>query len=221
MNRGAGEGPRWLESLARWSVRGDPGTRSKPVPAIVPIMSGTTRRTALRRAAGAAGALAVAGPLGLGEPPAARADAALEMCQSESFKNVFAVFQACVKQPLEELEETSGLLRLYEEHPSKNDKSKRAKRTVANLRRRRNQAIKDSEFCNVLFARERAEGEDACHAKAKPPGEPGSGGSTKAPGCEPGYLLCGEYCCDLHYATCQGCRTPTCCRIEGNCCPNG
>jgi len=193
-----------------------PAPASRP-----PVATGTTRRTALRRAVGAAGVVAVAGPLGLAKPSAAHADAALEMCQSESFKSVYADFQACVKHPLEELEETSGLLRLYEEHPSKIDKTRKAKRTVSRLRRRRSQAIKDSEFCNTLFARERAEGEDRCHAKAKPPGETGSGGATKAPGCEPGYLLCGEYCCDLHYATCQGCGTPTCCRIEGNCCPGG
>jgi hypothetical protein len=221
MSGGAGAGPRWLDSLARWTVRGEAEAGSTPAsPSLVPVATGTTRRTALRRAVGAAGAVALAGPLGLAEPPAARADTALATCQTESFKSVYADFQACVKEPLDEFVHTSDLLRIYEEHPSET-KSKKAKRVLAGYRRRRSKALKEIEFCNTLFGQERAEGEEKCHAKAKPPGEAGSGGITKPPGCEPGYLLCGEYCCDLHYAFCQGCRTPTCCRIEGNCCPSG
>jgi hypothetical protein len=215
------QGPRWLDALARWSVRrGDEGVPSAPA-ARPPTTTGTTRRTALRRAAVGAGAVAVAGPIALARPTAARADTAVQICQHESFKEVYAVFQACVTTPAEEFHDISELLRIFEEHPSKADKTKKVKRNIAKLRRKQSKALKEVEFCNILFARERAEGEDNCHAKAKPPPETGSGGSTKAPGCEPGYLLCGEYCCDLHFAFCQGCGTPTCCRIEGNCCPGG
>jgi hypothetical protein len=222
MTRRTSVGAPWLDSLARWTVRGDAEAPPGAIPADVPSpVGGTTRRTALRRMAGAAGAVALAGPLSLTEPPVAgAAESELEKCQTESFQSVYADFQACVKEPLDEFVHTSDLLRIFEEHPSGNN-SKKAKKTLAGLRRRRSKAIKDLEFCSTLFSRERAEGEEKCHAKVKPPGEPGSGGASKPPGCETGYLLCGEYCCDLHYAFCQGCGTPTCCRIEGNCCPSG
>jgi hypothetical protein len=213
----------WLDSLARWSVR---GKRAGPAPGsdagLDVLAGGTTRRTALRAAAGVAGFAALGGPLRLVEPTTAgAAQTTVSKCRSESFEKVYADFQACVKNPLEELDDTTELLRIYEGSPSKKPLSKKAKQVLAGLRRRRNQSIKDIEFCNALFGQERAEGEEACQAKNPPPSEPGSGGGTKAPGCETGYLLCGEYCCDTHYAFCQGCGTPTCCRIDGNCCPSG
>lgn len=223
MSRDVGGGPRWLDSLARWTVRGDaaPGSTLRS-PGSVPALTGSTRRTALRRAVGAAGAVAVAGPLRLALPSGAdAAENTLETCQKESFKKVYGDFQACVTGPAEEFENNSELLRiLFEEHPAKK-LSKKARKTRDRLIRERNKALKEVEFCNTLFARERAEGEDDCQAKARQPTEPGGGGATKPPGCENGYLLCGEYCCDLHYAFCQGCGTPTCCRLEGNCCPGG
>ncbi|MGH2938009.1 MAG: hypothetical protein ACRDPE_07810 [Solirubrobacterales bacterium] len=209
----------WLDSLARWTVRGHE-TRAPAATA----SGGTTRRSALRLAAGAAGAAALGGPLGLAGPPRAAADqASRSKCVSESFKSVYAVFQACVKTPLEELEEALELLRLYETVPPPKTaaKKRRQKKEVARIIRKREKAIADSEFCNILFARERAEGEEACQSQAKPPAESTNGSGNVTPGCEPGYLLCGDYCCDLSVATCAGCQTPTCCRIEGNCCPGG
>jgi hypothetical protein len=224
VSAGAPKGSRWLDSLARWSVRGGGGRPAAASDAgASALAAGTTRRTALRGVAGAAGLAALSGPLALVRPATAGADpTALAKCQSESFKKVYADFQACVKNPLTEFDEANELLRIYEGSKSKKPLSKKAKKTLARLRRQRSQAIKDLEFCNAVFAQERGEGEDNCHAKNKPPpSEPGSGGATKAPGCEQGYVLCGEYCCSNAYAFCQGCGTPTCCRIEGNCCPSG
>jgi hypothetical protein len=215
---------RWLDSLARWTVRGEgAGPRAGSDTGLHVAPGGTTRRTALRAVAGAAGVAALGGPLRLAEPASAgAAQTTLSKCQTESFEKVSTDFQACVKNPLEELEDTTELLRIYEGSSSaKKPLSKKAKKVLAGLRRRRAKAIKDIEFCNALFGQERAEGEEDCHAKNKPPSEPGNGGGTKTPGCEAGYLLCGEYCCDTSNAFCQGCGTPTCCRIEGNCCPSG
>jgi hypothetical protein len=217
-------GHRWLDSLARWAVRGEAsGPPASGAEEVTVVASGTTRRTALRRVAGAAGAVALTGRLALADPPpAGAAETGLSRCQSESFKSVFADFQACVKNPLEELEDTTELLRIYESGPlPKNpSKLKRAKKVLAALRRRRDHALTDIEFCNTLFNRERAEGEDKCHANNKPTPETGNGGATTIPGCERGYLLCNEYCCNTANAYCQGCGTPTCCRLGGDCCPN-
>lgn len=45
---------------------------------------------------------------------------------------------------------------------------------------------------------------------------------VKPPGCDAGYVLCGDYCCDSSLAFCQGCSAgPVCCRNGSNCCPNG
>jgi hypothetical protein len=214
---------RWLDSLARWTVRRERADSDAGRDASLEVVpGGTTRRNALRAVAGVAGAAALGGPLRLVEPISAdAAQTTLSKCQTESFEKVYADFQACVKNPLEDLDDATELLRIYEGSSSgKKGLSKKAKKVLAGLRRRRNQAIKDIEFCNTLFGRERAEGEEDCHAKNSPPSETGNGGSTKAPGCEAGYTLCGEYCCNTAYAFCQGCRTPTCCRIEGNCCPS-
>ena len=40
------------------------------------------------------------------------------------------------------------------------------------------------------------------------------------PGCERGFTLCVDYCCNDANAYCQGCGTPTCCRLDADCCPN-
>lgn len=56
-----------------------------------------------------------------------------------------------------------------------------------------------------------------CGDPAKFPG--GNPPATLPGGCDPGSVLCGDYCCNLAYATCVGCNgSPICCRINGNCC---
>ncbi|HEX2707884.1 MAG TPA: hypothetical protein VHM66_07755 [Solirubrobacterales bacterium] len=84
--------------------------------------------------------------------------------------------------------------------------------------RERARTEKAVDFCNALFLEERATGEAKCQA-ANPPTE---GSPPHGPGCEAGYLLCGDCCCNTNNAYCQGCsKGPTCCRIDANCCPGG
>ena len=97
---------------------------------------------------------------------------------------------------------------------------KQLNKTIKNLTKKREQAINDLEFCNVVWSLDRAEGEAKCQAMHPPEGGTGGSGTGPAVGCEPGYLLCGEYCCNVQVAFCQGCGgNPTCCRTGGNCCP--
>lgn len=218
MRPGADQGPRWLDRLARWSVGGQ--ADSFAADPELTATGGSTRRTALRRAAGAAGALALTGPIALVDPPPAGASQ-LSVCIKESFKGVYDDFQKCVKSPLEELTDTTELLRIYESGPPPKY-PKKAKKVIAAVKRRRDQAIKDIEFCNVLFNRERAEGELKCQKSTKPDRPPPGteAGSKTVPGCERGFTLCVDYCCNDANAYCQGCGTPTCCRIDADCCPN-
>jgi hypothetical protein len=64
----------------------------------------------------------------------------------------------------------------------------------------------------------------ACGDPARYPGGQAPTSVPQPPigGCDPGSVLCGDYCCNLQYATCVGCNgTPICCRIGGNCCSGG
>lgn len=218
MSRDPEQGPRWLDRLARWSVPDRVRSRDEAAKVAV-VAGGSTRRTALRRAAGTAGALALAGPLSLTDPPLAAARSPLSLCVLESFKGVYEDFQKCVKSPLEELENATELLRIYESGPPSKH-PKQAKKVLARFRRVRDKAIKDIEFCNTLFNLERSEGELKCqtlHKPNQPP--PGSEGGKMTPGCERGFTLCVDYCCNDANAYCQGCETPTCCRLDADCCP--
>ncbi|HEX2709011.1 MAG TPA: hypothetical protein VHM66_13515 [Solirubrobacterales bacterium] len=218
---------RWLDSLARWSVRGRDHARP---PAdlgagLSIVAAGTTRRTALRTAAGA-GAVALLAPGRLLDPPAAEAiTTPLAACQSASFHQVRGEFQKCVKNPLADFKDINELLAEKEEflHAQKKPAARRRlKKLIAELNRRRSRALQDLEFCNAAFVQDRAEGEAQCQSSNGTSAENGGSGSGGKEGCEPGFLLCEEYCCNTANAYCQGCNGKIiCCRIEADCCPNG
>ncbi len=216
----------WLDSLARRAAGGrDGGGPASPRELAGPT-AGTTRRRALRLAAGGAGAVALSGPLQLFRQQPARA---ATTCGAISFEKVYDDFQACVKRPLEELEETNELIQEKEEFlrvQKKPAARRRLKKLIQESTRRRDRAIKNIEFCNGVFVQDRAEGEAKCQAANSPSGEAGGGGGTGGggAGCEPGFVLCGpeNYCCNTGNAYCQGCNGRSiCCRIEADCCPSG
>ncbi|MFN8217910.1 MAG: hypothetical protein U0R71_15050 [Solirubrobacterales bacterium] len=208
----------WLDSLARRAAGGGRAGDGPRRPAD-PAAEGTTRRRALQTAAGAAGAVAVFGPGRLLKPAAA---AAATTCSQISSEVSYKDFQACVKGPLEDLTETSEAIQDAEEHlrvQKKPAARRRLRRIIEDLTRRRNRALKEVEFCNGVFAQDRAEGEAKCQAAG---GGSGTGSGGNGSGCEPGFVLCGpeNYCCNTEYASCQGCNgKPICCRIGGDCCP--
>lgn len=214
----------WLDSLARRAAGGGSGAGSPQ--GLADPAAGTTRRRALRLTAGGVGAVALSGPLGLLKPPPARA---ATTCARISFEKVYADFQACVKGPLGELEETNELIPEKEEllrAQKKPAARRRLRKQIAELTRRRERAIKNIEFCNVVFLDDRAEGEAKCQAASSPGAEAGGGGGGGggAVGCEAGFVLCGpeNYCCNTANAYCQGCNDKViCCRIEADCCPSG
>jgi hypothetical protein len=216
----------WLDSLARRAAGGSGEAGAGPPRDLPGPAPGTTRRRALQLAAGGAGAVALSGSLRLLQPTPARAAIT---CSSNSFEKVYADFQACVKRPLEELEETNELIAEKEEFlraQKKPSARRRLRKLIKESIRRRERAIKDIEFCNGVFAQDRAEGEAKCQASNPPSGEAGGGGGTGGGGvgCESGFVLCGpeNYCCNTSNAYCQGCNgKPICCRLEADCCPSG
>ena len=225
MKPGLGEGYRWLDSLARWSVagRGDarpPESRGGDGSLVA---GGTTRRAALRTAAGA-GALAFFAPTRLLQPSIATADTTTpeEQCILANYASVYKDLKACTKSPLEKYDDLSETIAEQENYLRKQKKPaarKRLKKNIARLTRERARTEKDVDFCNALFLEERAVGEAKCQAAKQPAGETGGGGTGGSGGCEAGNLLCGTYCCPTAYAVCEGCNgTPICCRIEGQCC---
>jgi hypothetical protein len=220
------DGYRWLDSLARWSARGRDDAR--PPAALngdVSVGGGTTRRTALRTAAGA-GALALFAPMRLLQPSVAGAvSTQLAECKSASNEAAYLDFEACAKTPLAEFEAASGFIDQARKklRAAKTAAERRRLRKVIDFQKRRQRgALNDMGFCNKSFLSDRAEGDAKCEAAKPPAGETGGGGTGGSSGCEAGYLLCGTYCCNTAYAVCQGCGgTPICCRIEGACCPSG
>ena len=215
----------WLDSLARRAAGGGTGAAGAPRDLGGPA-SGTTRRRALQLAAGGAGAVALSGSLRLLGPTSARAATTCGLINSEK---TYADFQACVKGPLEEFEETAEVIQEKEEFLRAQKKPaarRRLRRQIQELTRRHDRALKNIEFCNGAFVQDRAEGEAACQASNPPSGEAGTGGGTGGGGvgCEAGFVLCGpeNYCCNTSNAYCQGCNgKPICCRIEADCCPSG
>jgi hypothetical protein len=216
----------WLDSLARRAAGGSGGGGAGPPRDLAGPAAGTTRRRALQLAAGGAGAVALSGPLRLIQATPARA---ATTCGLISFENVYADFQACVKVPLEEFEETNELIEEKEEFlrvQKKPAARRRLRKLIQGDMRRRESALKNIEFCNGAFVQDRAEGEAKCQAANPPAAEAGGGGGTGKGGigCEAGYVLCGpeNYCCNSSNAYCQGCNgKPICCRLEADCCPSG
>jgi hypothetical protein len=213
----------WLDSLARWSARdSDAGRPAAAGGGGAPaFMGGTTRRTALRGAA-AAGAAALLGPMRLLEPSSAAAATTHEQeCRAEAEQNAFDDFEACFATPFADYATADDNVHLATKQlRSAKTAAERARlrKLIQSQTKLRRKASKQMEFCNKAYLSDQAEGAVKCQAANPPPGQ--SGGGTKAPGCESGSLLCGEECCDLQFAFCQGCAgSPICCRINGNCCP--
>jgi hypothetical protein len=222
---GSSKSGRWLDRLARWSVRGGdaaPAPGRKPAGPV-----GTTRRTALRGAAGA-GALAVFAPLRLLQPAlaAAASSTALSECISASSEAAFEDSEKCRETPLSDYLQASKHIDSAKQalkHAKTAAERKRLEGVIRYQRRLAREALRDLGFCNKSFLSDRAEGEVKCE-KAHPPGgeETESSGNGGNGGCEQGYLLCADYCCNTNNAYCQGCNGKVvCCRIEADCCPSG
>ena len=231
MNRDGTAGPRWLESLARRAARGQ--VTPLPITEVSPTAPGQniSRRTVLRSAAAAA---LVAGPLRFLIPATAHASStALQDCNAANFKRTYDAFQACVNGPLGAFKDSQDTIAYNEEllthvgslAPGKRAAArKRLMKEINKATRERDRAIKQLEDCNFKWLNDQAAGESDCQA-ANPPviKSPGGGsGSGGGGGCDNGYILCGDYCCNLTYATCVGCNSmPVCCRIGGSCCVGG
>ena len=228
-----GRPSRWLDSLARRAARGQAG----PLPIIssrVSDGSGISRRAALQAAAGAA---LVATPVRLLAPAsAAGAITDLQSCRDDNSKRSYDAFQACVKDPMDALSAALDAISADEDHLAHVNElrprsripaaRRRLRKNLAGAVRERDRAIQRLEKCNVNYFGELEGGELDCRQNwpptTKSPG--GNGGSTggSTGGCDPGYILCGDYCCNLSYATCTGCNgMAICCRINGNCCNSG
>lgn len=217
----------WLDSLARRAAGAPTAATAFADGDVAPAAEGTTRRNALRTAAGATGAAALLGPLRLLLPAgAAAATTQRAECSSASFEKVYADFQACVKNPLADFEDANELIPEKEEFLRAQKKPaarRRLKRMIKELSARRERAVKDLEFCSAAFGQDRAEGEAKCQATFPPAGGGTSGGGTgSGDGCEAGFVLCADHCCNLSNAYCQGCNSKViCCRLEADCCPSG
>ncbi len=116
-------------------------------------------------------------------------------------KSTYADFQACVKNPLEELEALEDALDSLEGYLREQKKPAARKRLIKSIRRanrEREQAVKKIEFCNFAWIDDEAAGQRKCEAENKqPPTGAGGGGATGGnEGCEPGFLLCADHCCN-------------------------
>ncbi len=227
MNSGSKEGYRWLDSLARWSARGRDGTRTPASRGgdVSAVADGTTRRTALRTAVGA-GAIAVLAPMRLLQPSiAGAATTQLAECKSKSNEMAYGDFEACVKTPLAEFEAASNFIDQAKKQlrgAKKAAERRRLLKVIDSQSLRRKAALNDMGFCNKSFLSDRAEGDAKCEASNPPSAGTGGGGTGGSGGCDPGFLLCNDYCCDTNNAYCQGCTgRVVCCRIGSDCCPSG
>jgi hypothetical protein len=223
--RSRNDGYRWIDSLARWSVGGRDGSRPPVADRAAPDPAGgTTRRRALRSAAGA-GVLALLGPMRFLDPASAGANVVThaQECTAEATQIAQEDFEACFQNPLENyltagehLDRAKKLLRTAKSPAER----ARLKKVIEFQTGQRRKASKAMEFCNKALLSDAAEGAAKCDAANPSPTESGGGKNPSGSGCEPGNVLCGEECCDLQFAFCQGCAgSPICCRINGNCCP--
>jgi hypothetical protein len=156
---------------------------------------------------------------------AAAATTQLAECLAESNESAYADAEACLKTPQKEflaassfIDEAKQLLR----HAKSAAERRRLAKVINFQNRRRREALRDMGFCNKAFLSDRAASDAKCQAANPPSGETGGGGTGGNGGCEPGFLLCNDYCCDTNNAYCQGCAGKVvCCRIEADCCPGG
>ena len=222
---------RWLDSLARWAAGGRPRPRPADkalVDSVAVISGGTTRRTALRTAAGAAGAVALSGPLSLLQSrPAFAAASERSVCREDARKKARDDFQACVKGPLQAFEASEESIvqnTEYLRNQKKPAARRRLKKLIAGATRERAKAVRELEFCNGVYIGDTAEGESQCEQSGGGSAGSGGGGSGGAngTGCETGFTFCADHCCDLSNAYCQNCPSKViCCRQGENCCPSG
>jgi hypothetical protein len=191
------------------------------------VGAGTTRRTALRTLGGAAALATVSGPLALLNPPTAHAYTphSLFECLELNVVRTRREFEACVEKPMrefEEAEEELAQVRSYLRQTKNPAIRAKQKKAIERIKKERGSAQKAMEFCNDSLISDLPEGSAKCHANYPPSAEEGGAPKPHGPGCEAGYLLCGEECCDVSNAVCEGCSSgPLCCRIGGECCPDG
>ncbi len=226
MNGDSKTGGRWLDALARWSVRGGDAGNERGPERQPDGPSSTTRRTALRNAVGA-GTLAIVAPTQLLRPSrAGAASSALAECLAASNEAAYADYEKCSETPLENFlvaADHVDAARKALRHAKSAAERHRLEGVLRFQSRLRREALRDLGFCNKAFLSDRAEGDARCK-KAKPPASGGTGGTGSGGngGCEEGFLLCNDYCCNTSNAYCQGCNGKVvCCRIEADCCPSG
>jgi hypothetical protein len=189
-----------------------------------------TRRTALTAAGGAATVAALAPGRLLTPPLAGATTTTLAECEEGASRAAFKDFQACTETPLEYFENNTEQIELAKK-ALRSAKSpaerKRLRHVIEYQSAKRRQAKKELDFCNKAFYSDRAEGNAKCKAESSAVSggtgaEPGGGGGGGNGGCEVGYALCGDYCCQSGIAFCQSCSSgPICCRVGGECCPGG
>lgn len=230
MSPGRRDRHRWLDSLARWAAGGrkQPSASKALVDSVSVVSGGSTRRTALRTAAGAAGAVALAGPLNLIQPRFAAAATTTAMCRENARKKAVHDFQACVRDPLQAFEASEEVIAQDTEYLKGQKKPSARRRLIRNIRRatrERAKAVRELEFCNGVYMSDSAEGESECERESTAPGASGGGGGPAGAdnsGCEAGYAFCTDHCCDLSNAYCQSCPDKLiCCRQGADCCPSG
>lgn len=214
----------WLDSLARRAARAEMPKAIPPRISYLHPERGITRRAALRAAAGtAAGAAVLSGSMDLLMPAGAvAAVSALDMCREDNAKQTLDDFKRCVDYPLAEYEAANDVIPQIEQHLAEATKPSARKRLQKNLeraRRDRARALRTIENCNTHYLIDQAYGEEACRSTNGGPGGTPSGGGPGPSGCDSGYKLCGDYCCDTFYAECITCNGMSiCCRIGGMCC---
>jgi hypothetical protein len=170
--RSRNDGYRWIDSLARWSVGGRDGSRPPVADRAAPDPAGgTTRRRALRSAAGA-GVLALLGPMRFLDPTSAGAVTHAQECTAEATQVAQEDFEACFQNPLENyltagehLDRAKKLLRTAKSPAER----ARLKKVIEFQTGQRRKASKAMEFCNKALLSDAAEGAAKCDASNPEP----------------------------------------------------
>lgn len=221
MTREAGSGPRWLDSLARWSARGEVAARTPPPSPPPGNDEGISRRTALWTAGAAA---LSTGPLSLLIPATAAADqAALSKCIANAEKGAFDDFQACVKNPLEAFGLYRQAIQTAEDKLRTSKDRKRLLGVIDRSTKGLERTVAKLEGCNAAWLADRNTADADCY-KANPPPAGGSGGTSGGTGsfCDPTQeIQCGNICCNAtgHPECCFCGKTGmySCCASGSNC----